>query len=188
MEEKGEIDLIRSAKMDNSSDPIVSKPLAFPGVPTEGFMDSAQLLFYYVPQLERDISNEERVKESKLQPLFTDCLSALQEALAYSGTLRREEIAVGTELICRGAVYASATHRQIKVCLNYPSIDEIEALHSWFGKIIIETDRGNRIRLAVTDNATADVCHDHRGNDSAQLGRLRAQVDGQDGEAAGDFS
>jgi len=161
MEEQGEIDLIRSAKLDNSSDPIVSKPLTFPGVPTEGFMDSAQLLFYYVPQLERDISNDERVTESRLRPLFADCLSALQEALAYSNTLRREEISVGTDLVCRGAVYASATHRQIKVCLNYPSIDEIEALHSWFGKIISETEKGNQIRLAVTDNATGNTvkCH-----------------------------
>jgi len=157
MEEQGETDLIRSAKLDNSSEPIVSKPLAFPGVPTEGFMDSAQLLFYYVPQLERDISNEERARDSNLRPLFTDCLSALQEALAYSETLRREEILVGPETVCKGAVYASATHRQIKVCLNFPSIDEIEALHSWFGKLITETEKGNRIRLAVADNARGET-------------------------------
>jgi len=185
LEAEGEFELIRAAKLDNNSDPIVSKPLAFPNVPSEGFIDSAQLLFYYVQQLELNKSKDELNRERQLMPLITEGLSALQEALAYSNTLKREEIVVDGELVSEGKSYAWATHKHIRVYLDYPSVDEVEAIHAWLGKIIADINKGKAIRDAAisAEQQVADVryhhdtrssppkCHPNRGDatDDAEL-------------------
>lgn len=140
--------MIRIAKLENTTELIFDKPLAFPEVPLDGFADSGQTLFYYLPQLYPD-----ELTSKRLMPLYEGSLSPLQEALTYSSKLVREEVkdCNGTVVSDR-TVYGWTNQKHMRIYLDYPSIDELEIIRNWVTKMLSDVEKGQKIREEARSN------------------------------------